>query len=52
LPIASQEQQIACKTRRAIEICRGNADLVLFTSNTIDPDIPLENIISMRDSRF
>ena len=46
LPVLSP-QQIRQKVRDAIEICDGNADLVLFTANTINPDIPLENIISM-----
>lgn len=29
---------------RSMDICRGNASLVFFTSNTINPDIPIENI--------
>lgn len=29
---------------RAMRICRGKASLVFFTSNTITPDIPLENV--------
>jgi hypothetical protein len=35
--------------RHAIEVCRGNADLVLLTSSSINPDVPLENIIDMYD---
>jgi len=35
--------------RHAIDVCRGNAHLALFTSNTINPDIPLENIYAMYD---
>ena len=32
------------------EHCRGRADLVLFTSNTINPDVPLENIRAMHEA--
>jgi uroporphyrinogen decarboxylase len=35
------------KVRRAILTCQGKADLVLFTSNTINPDVPLENVRAM-----
>lgn len=28
----------------AMDICRGKASLVFFTSNTITPDVPLDNI--------
>lgn len=35
------------RTRAAIEQCRGRADLVLFTANTINPDVPLANIRAM-----
>jgi hypothetical protein len=35
--------------RHAIEVCRRNADLVLFTSSSINPDVPLENVIAMYD---
>lgn len=34
---------------RAIEICRDNAHLVMFTGNTINPDVPLANIIAMHE---
>ena len=46
LPVCSPEE-IQAKVRHAIEICRGNASLVLFTSNTINPDVPLANIKAM-----
>jgi hypothetical protein len=29
---------------RAVDLCRDKASLVFFTSNTINPDVPLENI--------
>ena len=45
LPVLSPDG-VKDRVREAIGICRGNADLVLFTSNTINPDVPLENIIA------
>jgi hypothetical protein len=49
LPFCSP-QEIRDKVRRAVEVCRGRASLVLFTSNTINPDVPLENIIAMHEA--
>lgn len=49
LPVCTP-REIKKKVRRAIEVCKGNADLVLFTSNTINPDIPLENIYAMYEA--
>ena len=46
LPVCSPEE-IAAKVRRAIDVCRGQASLVLFTGNTINPDVPLRNIQAM-----
>ncbi|UCF98325.1 MAG: hypothetical protein JSV89_02035, partial [Spirochaetaceae bacterium] len=43
-------EQIKLRVRRAIEICIENADLVIFTSNTINPDVPLENIYAMYEA--
>jgi len=37
-------EDVRAEVRRAIEICRDRASLVFFTSNTIIPDTPLENI--------
>jgi hypothetical protein len=42
--------EIRKKVRHAIDVCKGNADLVFFTSNTINPDIPLENLIAMYEA--
>ncbi len=39
--------EITKKVHHAIEVCKGNASLVMFTGNTINPDVPLENIIAM-----
>jgi hypothetical protein len=37
-------QEVAAEVRRAMAVCRDKASLVFFTSNTINPDVPLENI--------
>ncbi len=49
LPVCTPDQ-IKQKVRRAAETCRGRASLVLFTSNTICPDVPLENIVAMHEA--
>ena len=46
LPVCSPSE-IRAKVRQAIDICRDRAHLVLFTANTINPDVPLANIIAM-----
>lgn len=46
LPVMTPEQ-MKRRVWEVVEICRGQADLVLFTSNTINPDVPLENIRAM-----
>lgn len=46
LPVCTPEG-IHAKVREAIDVCKGNASLVLFTSNTINPDVPLANIKAM-----
>ena len=48
LPVCTP-QQIRQKVRHAIDVSRGNADLVLFTGNTINPDVPLANIRAMTE---
>ena len=42
--------EIKAQVRRAVALCRDKASLVLFTSNTISPDVPLENIFAMRQA--
>ena len=42
--------EIRKKVRHAIDVCKGSADLVFFTSNTINPDIPLENLVAMYEA--
>ena len=49
LPVYSAVQ-IREKVRDAIDICKDNASLLLFTSNTINPDVPLENIVAMHEA--
>jgi hypothetical protein len=36
--------EVRAEARRAMALCRDRASLVFFTSNTLTPDIPLENI--------
>ena len=49
LPVLKPDE-IKQKVWRAIDICQGKADLVLFTANTINPDIPLDNIRAMYEA--
>ena len=49
LPVCTPEQ-VKAKVRRAVEVCREQADLVVFTANTINPDVPLENIVAMHEA--
>jgi hypothetical protein len=37
-------QDVQAEVHRAMDLCRDKASLVFFTSNTITPDVPLENI--------
>ncbi len=41
---------IRAQVREAIETCRGRAHLILFSANTINPDVPLDNIRAMYDA--
>jgi hypothetical protein len=49
LPVLSPSA-VSARVKEVIRRCKGNARLVLFTSNTINPDIPLENIYAMYDA--
>ncbi len=49
LPVLDAEA-VRRRVRHAIEVCRGQADLVLFHGNTINPDVPLENVIAMYEA--
>jgi hypothetical protein len=42
--------QIRGRVKNAIDVCKGNADLVLFTANTINPDVPFENLLALYDT--
>jgi hypothetical protein len=37
-------EDVRAEVYRAVDVCRNKASLVFFTSNTINPDVPLENI--------
>jgi hypothetical protein len=37
-------EDVRAEVRRAMALCRDRASLVFFTSNTITPDVPLENL--------
>ena len=43
LPFGSP-QDVRAEVRRAMRLCRDKASLVFFTSNTINPDVPVKNI--------
>ena len=49
LPVCTPDE-IRAKVRHAVDVCREEADLVLFTANTICPDTPLENILAMHEA--
>lgn len=51
LPVCTPEE-ITAKVHHAINICRGKASLALFTANTINPDVPLENIRAMYEAVY
>ena len=39
-------EDMAAEVERAMMLCRDEANLVFFTSNTITPDIPFENVLA------
>lgn len=43
-------EQVTRRVHEAIETCAGRAHLCLFCSNTICPDVPLENIVAMHEA--
>ena len=49
LPVLSPPE-IKNRVRQAIEMCKGKARLAIFTSNTINPDVPLENVYAMYEA--
>ena len=50
LPVCTPDE-IRDKVRHAVRVCRENgAGLCLFSSNTINPDVPLENIVAMHEA--
>ena len=49
LPVCTPEE-VRRKVHHAVDVCRGRASLALFHSNTINPDVPLENILAMHEA--
>lgn len=41
---------VKIEVHKAMEICKDNAGLFFFTSNTITPDIPIDNLITLWDT--
>lgn len=48
LPFGSTDD-VRAEVQRTMDICRDQASLICFTSNTINPDVPLENIRAFWD---
>ncbi len=48
LPLGTVDD-VRNEVRRAIEVCRSDASLVFFTSNTITPDVPIANVHAFWD---
>jgi len=46
LPYGTPED-VRTEVKAAMDLCRDKASLVFFTSNTINPDVPLENIYAL-----
>lgn len=46
LPVMTA-REVESRVKHVIEVCRDKAALVLFSSNTINPDVPIENIEAM-----
>ena len=45
-PLHGSPGDIRTEVRRSTAICRDRASLVFFTSNRINPDVPLENVMA------
>lgn len=43
-------EDVRGEVSRFVDVCRGNAALAFFTSNTINPDVPVENIRAFWDA--
>ncbi|MBE3037494.1 MAG: hypothetical protein IMZ62_01585 [Chloroflexi bacterium] len=42
-------QDVRAEVRRAMEVCRDTVSLIYFTSSSINPDVPLDNILAFWD---
>ena len=51
LPLMTAKE-VYSRVREVIDICDGNAHLALFTANTINPDVPLQNIRAMHEANL
>jgi uroporphyrinogen decarboxylase len=49
LPFGTPDD-VRAEVRRAMELCREKASLVFFSSNTINPDIPFDNVLAFWDA--
>lgn len=49
LPLMTPEE-VRGRVHEVIDICRDSAHLALFTANTVNPDVPLENIVAMHEA--
>ena len=49
LPLMTPKE-VRTRVHEVIDICLGSAHLALFTANTVNPDVPLENIIAMYEA--
>ena len=45
----STPQEVRQSVQKAMDLCKNKASLVFFTSNTINPDVPLENLLAYWD---
>jgi uroporphyrinogen decarboxylase len=46
LPYGTPEE-VRAEVKSAMEICQDKASLVFFTSNTITPNVPLQNVLAL-----
>ena len=49
LPVMTPDE-VSARVRWAEDVCKGKASLVIFTGNTINPDVPLANIRAMYEA--
>jgi uroporphyrinogen decarboxylase len=42
-------QDVRAEVQRVLEVCRDKVSLIYFTSSSINPDVPLDNILAFWD---